>query len=71
MVPGAEMLCEPHTDLFPDMECRRVLGSWGPSKNGSVFETGKGMKFSVPFHNAKNQKIRARATRNPQLRFFK
>ena len=51
MVPGAEMLCEPHTDLFPDMECRRVFGSWGPSKNGSVFETGKAMKFSAPFHN--------------------
>ena len=49
--PGAEVTCEPHTDQFLDMDCRRGLAHGLQPKNGTLFTTGKAIEFSARIHN--------------------
>ena len=49
--PGAEVTCEPHTDQFLDMDCRRGLAHGLRPKNGTLVATEKPLKFCTRFHN--------------------
>ena len=50
-VPGAELMCEPETDRFLDVDCRRGLAHGPPPRSGTCFRTEKLSKFRARIHN--------------------